>query len=78
MDRLRDEISEMNPSLYDDAGWKQAEEQYLIGNPETVIEQISEYRSIGIDYMQLWFMDMPSEQGLRTFAESVAPAFSAR
>ncbi len=78
VDRLRDKISEMNPYLYNDAGWKQAEEQYLIGNPETVIERISEYRSIGIDYMQLWFMDMPSEQGLQTFAESVAPAFSTR
>jgi alkanesulfonate monooxygenase SsuD/methylene tetrahydromethanopterin reductase-like flavin-dependent oxidoreductase (luciferase family) len=78
VDRLCDEVSERNPSLYDDAGWKQAEEQYLIGDPETVIARISEYRSIGIDYMQLWFMDMPSEQGLRTFAESVAPAFSGR
>jgi alkanesulfonate monooxygenase SsuD/methylene tetrahydromethanopterin reductase-like flavin-dependent oxidoreductase (luciferase family) len=75
---LRDKISKRNPSLYDDAGWKQAEEQYLIGDPETVIARISEYQSIGIDYTQLWFMDMPSEQGLRTFAESLVPAFSER
>lgn len=76
VDRLKDQISEANPAMYDDAAWKQADEQYLIGDPETVSARISEYASLGIDHMQLWFMDMPSQEGMRTFAERVAPGFA--
>ena len=75
VDRLKDEISEANPKTYDDAAWKKADDEFLIGDPETIAARISEYAEIGIDHMQLWFMDMPSEDGMRTFADSVAPKF---
>ncbi len=75
VERLKDQISEANPTLYDDRAWKLADEQYLIGDPETIAERIAEYESIGIDHMQLWFMDMPSLRGMHAFAEKVAPAF---
>jgi len=73
---MKDEISEANPKSYTDAAWKRAEEEFLIGDPDTIAARISEYKAIDIDHMQLWFMDMPSESGMRTFAESVARRFS--
>ncbi len=76
VDRLKDQISEANPAMYDDDAWKRADEQFLIGDPETVSARISEYASLGIDHMQLWFMDMPSHAGMRTFAERVMPEFA--
>ena len=75
VDRLKHEISEANPKSYDDAAWKRADDEFLVGDPETIAARISEYTEIGIDHMQLWFMDMPSQNGMRTFAESVAPRF---
>ena len=76
VERLKDKISEANPKSYTDAAWKRAEEEFLIGDPDTIADRISEYKEIDIDHMQLWFMDMPSESGMRTFAESVARRFS--
>ena len=76
VERLKDQISEANPATYDDKAWKQADEHYLIGDPEAVSARISEYASLGIDHMQLWFMDMPSQEGMRIFAERVAPGFA--
>ena len=75
VERIKDEISEANPETYSDTAWKRAEEEFLIGDPYTIADRISEYKAIDIDHMQLWFMDMPSESGMRTFAESVAPRF---
>jgi alkanesulfonate monooxygenase SsuD/methylene tetrahydromethanopterin reductase-like flavin-dependent oxidoreductase (luciferase family) len=75
VDRLKDEISAANPNSYDDSAWNRADDEFLIGDPETITVRISEYAEIGIDHMQLWFMDMPSQDGMRTFAESVAPRF---
>ena len=74
-ERVKDKISEANPETYNDAAWKRAEEEFLIGDPETIADRISEYQMIDIDHMQLWFMDMPSESGMHLFAESVAPRF---
>ena len=73
--RLKDQISETNPKMYDEDAWKMADEQYLIGDAETVTARIREYASVGIDHMQLWFMDQPSQSGMRTFAEQVMPRF---
>jgi alkanesulfonate monooxygenase SsuD/methylene tetrahydromethanopterin reductase-like flavin-dependent oxidoreductase (luciferase family) len=75
VERLKDEISEANPNTYTDAAWKRAEEEFLIGDPDTIAARISEYGNIDIDHIQLWFMDMPSENGMRVFSEFVAPRF---
>jgi alkanesulfonate monooxygenase SsuD/methylene tetrahydromethanopterin reductase-like flavin-dependent oxidoreductase (luciferase family) len=46
---------------------------WLIGTPDEVADQIMAYEAIGITHLMLWFIDFPSLDGLRLFAEQVMP-----
>lgn len=48
---------------------------WLAGTPEQVEQRIRQYVHEGISHFMLWFVDAPSESGLRLFAESVRPRF---
>ena len=48
---------------------------WLVGTPEQVADQLRSYIELGITHFLLWFMDAPEEDGLRLFAEQVAPRF---
>lgn len=48
---------------------------WLIGTPEEVSQQIQTYCDLGISHFLLWFVDAPSEVGLRLFAEQVMERF---
>lgn len=50
-------------------------DQWLVGAPDEVAQQIRAYLDLGITHFLLWFMDAPDEAGLRLFAEEVAPRF---
>jgi alkanesulfonate monooxygenase SsuD/methylene tetrahydromethanopterin reductase-like flavin-dependent oxidoreductase (luciferase family) len=45
----------------------------LVGTPDMVIQQMQAYVQAGISHFMLWFMDVPRQEGLRLFAEQVAP-----
>jgi alkanesulfonate monooxygenase SsuD/methylene tetrahydromethanopterin reductase-like flavin-dependent oxidoreductase (luciferase family) len=47
----------------------------LVGTPEEIKAQIKSYIGLGASHFMLWFMDAPDSDGMRLFAESVAPAF---
>lgn len=49
-------------------------DQWLVGTPEEVTQQIQSYRDLGITHFLLWFMDAPLEDGMQLFAEQVLPA----
>ena len=45
----------------------------LVGTPEDVSAQLRAYCKLGVSHFLLWFMDAPGTDGLRLFAEAVAP-----
>jgi alkanesulfonate monooxygenase SsuD/methylene tetrahydromethanopterin reductase-like flavin-dependent oxidoreductase (luciferase family) len=49
-------------------------DDWLVGTPEDVVTQLAAYRELGISHFMLWFLDFPSLDGLRLFAECVRPA----
>jgi alkanesulfonate monooxygenase SsuD/methylene tetrahydromethanopterin reductase-like flavin-dependent oxidoreductase (luciferase family) len=70
---LQAEISARNPQRYQD--WDELSEQFIIGDVPTVIHRLKQYASLGIDCFMFWFMDYPSQDGLRCFAKEVMPLF---
>jgi alkanesulfonate monooxygenase SsuD/methylene tetrahydromethanopterin reductase-like flavin-dependent oxidoreductase (luciferase family) len=48
-------------------------DDWLVGTPESVLDRLREYTALGVSHFMLWFLDFPSLDGLRLFAERVAP-----
>jgi alkanesulfonate monooxygenase SsuD/methylene tetrahydromethanopterin reductase-like flavin-dependent oxidoreductase (luciferase family) len=46
---------------------------WLAGSPEAVLDQVQAYVALGVTHFLLWFLDFPSLDGMRLFAEQVAP-----
>ena len=51
-------------------------ENFIIGDPKTVAEKISEYVELGVEHFILRFLDFPKTSGAKLFAEKVIPEFS--
>lgn len=49
-------------------------DDWLVGTPVQVSRRISEYRDLGVSHFMLWFIDFPSQVGVRLFADEVMPA----
>ena len=52
-------------------------DDWLVGTPGAVAEQLATYQQRGISHFMLWFLDFPSLQGLSLFASQVKPALRA-
>jgi alkanesulfonate monooxygenase SsuD/methylene tetrahydromethanopterin reductase-like flavin-dependent oxidoreductase (luciferase family) len=48
-------------------------DDWLVGTPESVERRMREYMDLGVSHFMLWFLDFPSPDGMRLFAERVAP-----
>jgi alkanesulfonate monooxygenase SsuD/methylene tetrahydromethanopterin reductase-like flavin-dependent oxidoreductase (luciferase family) len=46
---------------------------WLVGTPEAVERRLREYMDLGVSHFMLWFLDFPSLDGMRLFADRVAP-----
>jgi alkanesulfonate monooxygenase SsuD/methylene tetrahydromethanopterin reductase-like flavin-dependent oxidoreductase (luciferase family) len=49
-------------------------DDWLVGTPGSVERRMREYMEMGVSHFMLWFLDFPSLDGMRLFAERVAPA----
>jgi alkanesulfonate monooxygenase SsuD/methylene tetrahydromethanopterin reductase-like flavin-dependent oxidoreductase (luciferase family) len=58
----------------DDRPLSASVDDWLIGTPESVCEQLRTYAQMGISHIMLWFLDYPSLDGMRLFAERVVCA----
>ncbi|MEO8397521.1 MAG: hypothetical protein ABI700_31275, partial [Chloroflexota bacterium] len=47
----------------------------LVGTPDEIKAQLQAYIDLGATHFMLWFMDAPQTDGMRLFAEQVAPSF---
>ena len=52
----------------------EAIDDWLVGTPADVLAEIEVYRDLGVSHFMLWFIDYPSMNGPRLFAEQVLPA----
>jgi len=48
---------------------------FIIGDPSICIRRIEEYVNLGVSHIMLWFLDIPSMDGIRLFAKEVMPSF---
>jgi len=55
---------------------KGQEENYIIGNPDTVTEKLKEYTKLGAEHFILRFLDFPQTEGAKLFAKKVIPTFT--
>ena len=63
-----------NPEPFEE--WLEtAEATYIAGTPEECIEQLRPYVDLGIGFFIFRFGDIPGLEGLKLFAEEVAPEF---
>lgn len=49
-------------------------DDWLVGTPESIARQLRAYQQLGISHFMLWFLDFPSLDGMRLFAESFVAA----
>jgi alkanesulfonate monooxygenase SsuD/methylene tetrahydromethanopterin reductase-like flavin-dependent oxidoreductase (luciferase family) len=47
----------------------------ISGTPDDCIKKIREFIALGVSDFSLWFLDYPSFDGVRLFADQVLPAF---
>jgi alkanesulfonate monooxygenase SsuD/methylene tetrahydromethanopterin reductase-like flavin-dependent oxidoreductase (luciferase family) len=50
-------------------------DMYLYGTPDECVERINEYVKLGMARFILWFVDFPSDEGMKLFADQVLPKF---
>ena len=70
--RWQERIEAANPGYGD---WKMLSERFVIGDVKTVVRRLREYADLGVECFMFWFMDYPSTDGLRLFAEKALPEF---
>jgi alkanesulfonate monooxygenase SsuD/methylene tetrahydromethanopterin reductase-like flavin-dependent oxidoreductase (luciferase family) len=46
-------------------------DDWLVGTPESIAEQLRVYIQMGITYFMLWFLDYPSLDGMRLFSQQM-------
>jgi alkanesulfonate monooxygenase SsuD/methylene tetrahydromethanopterin reductase-like flavin-dependent oxidoreductase (luciferase family) len=68
----QEKIAAANPKYGD---WKTLSERFVIGDVKTVSRRLRDYTDLGIECFMFWFMDYPSTDGMRLFAEKVMPDF---
>ncbi len=64
-----------NPALENYGTRRAFEAEFLIGTPDRIVERLHDYTALGVTHFMLWFMDFPSQDGIKLFARDVMPRF---
>jgi alkanesulfonate monooxygenase SsuD/methylene tetrahydromethanopterin reductase-like flavin-dependent oxidoreductase (luciferase family) len=72
---LMKQIRSHNPKATFYRDETQLRDMYLYGTPDECIERIDEYVKLGMARFILWFVDFPSDEGMKLFADQVLPKF---
>jgi alkanesulfonate monooxygenase SsuD/methylene tetrahydromethanopterin reductase-like flavin-dependent oxidoreductase (luciferase family) len=72
---LLEQIKSHNPKTTFYRDETQLRDTYLYGTPDECVERINEYVKLGMTRFILWFVDFPSDEGMKLFADHVLPKF---
>jgi alkanesulfonate monooxygenase SsuD/methylene tetrahydromethanopterin reductase-like flavin-dependent oxidoreductase (luciferase family) len=75
LDGLLQRISRHNPKATFYRDENRLRQVYLFGTPDQCTDKINQYVKLGITRFILWFVDFPSDAGMRLFADQVRPNF---
>jgi alkanesulfonate monooxygenase SsuD/methylene tetrahydromethanopterin reductase-like flavin-dependent oxidoreductase (luciferase family) len=75
LDDLLERISTHNPKAAFYRDETRLRQLYILGTPNECIERVNEYFKLGITRFILWFVDFPSNEGMKLFADQVLPSF---
>lgn len=75
LDGLLKQIRARNPSATFYRDETRLRDIYVFGTPDECVDRINEYVKLGMTRFILWFVDFPSSEGLRLFADQVLPNF---
>lgn len=69
------QLKATNPALDSYGSRRDLEQEFLIGTPDVIVRRLREYTALGVTHFMLWFMDYPSMDGVRLFADEVMRQF---
>ena len=69
----KEDVAQTSGAGNDDRPLTATVDDWLVGTPDEVIDQLRAYIGLGISHFMLWFLDFPSLGGLRLFSERVLP-----
>lgn len=75
LDGLLKQVSVHNPKATFYRDQTRLREPYVLGTPAECTDRINEYVNLGIRHFILWFVDFPSNEGMKLFANQVLPNF---
>lgn len=69
------QLKTANSKLTDYNSTEILKKKFMIGTPEEIKQRIDSFIEKGVSHFMLWFMDYPSQQGIKLFAEEILPYY---
>ena len=70
-----DQFKATNPNITDYNSRQDVEKEYMIGTPQIIKNKLDAFIENGVTHFMFWFMDYPSQEGIKLFAERILPFY---